>query len=60
MDPDEVTEDDIITTIKYREQLIERAINIVSVSNTMRANLNGVTARELVNLAKQLREHGIR
>lgn len=60
MDPDEITEDEIIATIKYREQLIERAVNIVSLSNTIKANLHGVTARELVNLAKQLREHGIR
>ncbi|CAE7619647.1 unnamed protein product, partial [Symbiodinium microadriaticum] len=60
MEINDVVEDDITSCITYREQLIERGHKLVVLSNGKKANMQGVTARELVNLASQLREHGIR
>lgn len=55
-----VTQEDVLEAINFREQLIERCKRIVDLSNTSKSNMNGITARELVNLSKELRDSGIR
>jgi hypothetical protein len=55
-----VTEEEVLAAISFREQLIERCRRMVELSSSNKTSLNGVTAREFVNLAKDLRESGIR
>ena len=60
MNVNDVLEEDIINCIKYREQLIKKGHDLVAITVSKKSSQNGITARELVNLASQLREHGIR
>jgi putative cell wall-binding protein len=55
-----VTEEEVLASINFREQLIERCKRVVQVTHGQNASHKGVTAREFVNLAKELRESGIR
>lgn len=55
-----VTEEEVLATISFREQLIERCRRVVQVTQAKSASHKSVTARELVNLANELRESGIR
>ena len=55
-----VTEEEVLAAISFREQLIERCKRVVQITQGKNASHKGVTAREFVNLAKELRESGIR
>jgi hypothetical protein len=57
---DGVTEEEVLAAISFREQLIQRCKRMVELSLSNNTSLNGVTAREFVNLANDLRESGIR
>jgi hypothetical protein len=56
---DSVTEDDVVSAIKFREDLIARTRKMVDMTQT-RDSVIGIVVRELVNLQKELRIHGIR
>lgn len=56
-----VTEEEILETIKFREELIKRCLNLIQITNNNKNNnLNGITAREYVNISKELRLCGLR
>lgn len=59
-DMERVTEEEVLAAISFREQLIERGRRLIDITRNKKSNQNGVTAREFVNLAKELRESGIR
>lgn len=54
-----VSEEDVRSTIQFRENLIARLRKLVDMTQT-RAGVIGIVARELVNLQKDLRSHGLR
>ena len=54
-----VTEEEVLEAITFRESLITRCQRIVEISSKSKTNLNGITARELVNLANELRISGL-
>ena len=54
-----VSEEDVRNAIQFRENLIARIHKLVDMTQT-RTTVIGIVARELVNLQKDLREHGLR
>ncbi len=54
-----ICENDVMSFIQIREQLIERTRELVNISKSAHKSALGVIARELVNIRKDLRQYGI-